>query len=109
MSRGTVVLLLALAAIFEAAGDAFIRSGLRRTGFPTVALMAAGTLALFLYGYFVNVAPWDFGRLLGIYMTLFFVMAQVFSWLIFHQPPEKPVLVGGALIMAGGAIMVVWK
>jgi small multidrug resistance family-3 protein len=109
MSRSTVVLLLALAAVLEAGGDALIRLGLRRAGFAAIALMAGGAALLFLYGYFVNAGPWEFGRLLGIYVTLFFFTAQVLSWVVFKQPPGRPVLVGGALVMAGGAVMAIWK
>jgi small multidrug resistance family-3 protein len=109
MTRGAVISLLALAAILEAAGDALVRLGLRRAGFSAMALLAAGALVLFVYAYCVNSAPWEFGRLLGIYMTMFFLMAQILSWLVFKQPPQRPVLVGGALVMAGGAIMIAWK
>src|SRR5579863_5692921 len=98
MSRTTVVLLLALAAFLEAGGDALIRLGLRRAGFAAFALMGSGAVALFLYGYCVNAPPWEFGRVLGIYVTLLFVVAQMLSWLVFKQPPERPVWVGGALV-----------
>ena len=109
MSRTTVVLLLALSALLEAGGDALIRLGLRRAGFSAFALLGAGAVALFLYGYAVNSPPWEFGRLLGIYMALFFLTAQLLSWLVFKQPPGPPVLVGGALVLSGGAVMALWR
>jgi len=109
MSRTTVVLLMALAALLEAGGDALIRLGLRAAGFSAFALMGAGAVALFLYGYAVNSPPWEFGRLLGIYVMLFFLTAQLLSWLVFKQAPAPAVLVGGALIVSGGAVMAVWK
>ena len=52
-------------------------------------------------------ASWDFGRLLGVYVVFFFVVAQLISWLVFHQPPSTAVLVGGAFIVVGGAVMTV--
>ena len=33
-----------------------------------------GGLVLFSYGYLVNSPPWDFGRLLGVYIVCFFVV-----------------------------------
>jgi drug/metabolite transporter (DMT)-like permease len=60
---------------------------------------------LFGYGYAVNAPPWDFGRLLGIYVVFFFVAAQVIAWLFFHQRPATAVWIGGAFIVTGGAIM----
>jgi small multidrug resistance family-3 protein len=85
----TALLVLFLAAILEAGGDALVRSGLRAPTLPIrLALFALGGLVLFSYGYVVNAPPWDFGRLLGIYVVFFFVIAQLISWLVFSQPAE---------------------
>lgn len=100
------MLVLFLAALLEAGGDALVRHGLRAPALPTrLALFALGGAVLFCYGYVVNSPGWDFGRLLGVYVACFFVVAQAIGWLAFHQPPGRPVLVGGALIVVGGAIM----
>ena len=64
---------------------------------------------LFAYGYVVNSPPWDFGRLLGIYVVFFFVVAQVISWTIFHQRPDRSVVVGGGFVILGGLIMSAWS
>jgi len=53
----------------------------------------------------VNTPPWDFGRLLGVYVVFFFLVAQAISWLIFHQRPSVAVLVGGGFIAIGGLII----
>ena len=58
-------------------------------------------MVLFLYGYVVNIPGWDFGRLLGLYVVFFFVVAQAIAWLAFDQLPGRPLLAGGALIVAG--------
>ena len=68
-------------------------------------LFAAGALVLFSYGYVVNAPSWDFGRLLGIYVVFFFVVAQLISWIVFHQRPSVGVLIGGAFIIIGGVII----
>ena len=57
----------------------------------------------------MNTAPADFGRLLGIYVVLFFIAAQVVNLVVFNVRPGPPILVGGALIVAGGIVMSVWK
>jgi len=108
MSRTTTILILLLAAILEAGGDALVRYGLHRSSaLARGALFLVGAVVLFAYGFTVNSPPWDFGRLLGLYVVFFFVVAQVLSWTIFHQPPSSPVMAGGALIILGGAIIAI--
>ena len=100
------LLVLFLAALLEAGGDAIVRLGLHAsTTMSRMVLFVMGGLVLFSYGYVVNAPPWDFGRLLGIYVVLFFVVAQLISWLVFHQRPTAAVLAGGAFIIAGGIII----
>lgn len=103
MTRGTTMAVLTLAALLEAGGDALVRVGVRSPSPVVRTLMfVAGAAVLFAYGWTVNAPRWDFGRLLGIYVVMFFVMAQMISWLVFDEAPGRAVLVGGALIIAGG-------
>lgn len=106
MSRTTALLILLVAAILEAGGDAIVRTGLHnsRPG-SRILLFIAGGLVLFGYGYVVNSPPWDFGKLLGIYVVFFFIVAQAISYFAFHQVPGKMVLLGGVLITLGGVVM----
>lgn len=102
--------MLLLAASLEAGGDALVRLGLHSPQSGTrIGLFAAGAAVLFLYGLSVNAPSWDFGRLLGVYVTLFFVVAQVINFLVFHTKPGMPILVGGILIVAGGLTMTLWE
>lgn len=101
---------LALAAFLEAWGDSFFQAGFyRSTGAGRVTALVAGTLVLAAYGSFVNVPRWDFGKLLGLYVVLFFLMAQVLAKVRFGQAPTLPIYVGGALIAAGGLVIGLWK
>jgi hypothetical protein len=110
MNRTTGLAVLALAAVLEACGDAVIRAGLHRSGaFSRLSLFAAGAVLLFAYGWTVNAPAWDFGRLLGLYIVLFFLIAQAISWLAFHRPPTPAILVGGVLIVGGGVVIVVFR
>ena len=109
MSRLTSLLVLFVAALLEAGGDALVRSALHTSATATrLTFFALGAIVLFSYGYVVNKPAWDFGRLLGIYVVFFFLVAQVMSWLIFNQRPTMPIAVGGAFIVAGGVVMTVF-
>jgi small multidrug resistance family-3 protein len=98
--------ILLCAAFLEAGGDALMRMGLRSPTHARAALFfVLGGLVLTFYGYAVNAPPWDFGRLLGVYVAFFFVVAQLISWLGFGQKPTPMILLGGALIIVGGCVV----
>src|SRR3954469_131814 len=100
------LLLLFAAAVLEAGGDAMVRTALHTsTAGARILWFIAGGLVLFAYGYVVNAPAWDFGRLLGVYVVFFFVVAQLISWVVFHQRPTTAVLIGGCFIVAGGIII----
>jgi|SRR5580700_7937333 drug/metabolite transporter superfamily protein YnfA len=106
MNRTIIPLVLLFAALLEAGGDALVRAGLHTTAIgPRFFFFVAGAAVLFLYGRTVNSPPWDFGRLLGLYVVFFFVIAQLISWLVFHQKPSAAVIVGGLFIAVGGIII----
>ncbi len=106
MRYSLAMLILFFAACVEAGGDALIRLGLRSPSHVRMGLFfLLGGVMLALYGYTVNAPPWDFGRLIGVYVAFFFVLAQVISWLGFGHKPSGMVLLGGALIVAGGCIV----
>ena len=108
MTKSTTLLILTLAAILEAGGDALVRTGLQSSQALTRGLFfAAGAVVLFAYGWTVNTPPWSFGRLLGLYIVLFFVVSQAMSWIFFHEVPNRSMWIGGALILAGGAVLAV--
>lgn len=111
MNNAACLLLLALAAVLEAGGDALARTALHSHAVPAVrlGLFAAAALVLFTYGVTVNLPPWDFGRLLGVYVSLFFLVAQAINFFAFGMRPGLPILAGGALILAGGAVMTFWR
>jgi len=110
MKTAVASLLLLIAACLEVGGDAIVRVGLKNNGgFSQAALIALGGVVLLAYGIFVNSAPADFGRLLGTYVVLFFVVAQIVNLLAFGIRPDAPIFVGGAFILAGGLVITLWK
>jgi small multidrug resistance family-3 protein len=100
------LLILALAAVLEVGGDALVRSGMH--GGRVIGLVL-GAVVLFVYSLTVNTPRWDFGRLLGIYIAVFFVVSQVIAGLFYKERITAPTLVGGVLIVAGGLVMTLWK
>jgi len=101
---------LALAAFLEAFGDSFFQvSFYRSSGMGRVLPFLAGAVVLAAYGAAVNTPRWDFGRLLGVYVALFFLMAQILNKARFGHAPTVPVYAGGALIVGGGLLMAFWK
>jgi small multidrug resistance family-3 protein len=101
---------LALAAILEAFGDACFQAALYDTvGWASAAAALSGAIVLLGYGIMVNLPRWDFGRLIGVYVAVFFVSAQIINRIRFGHAPTPPVYTGGALIIAGGLVMTFWN
>lgn len=99
-----VLPLLVLSALLEVGGDAAMRYGLqgKRVGFPLAVLL------LTTYGLVVNLPKWDFSRLMGVYIALFFIVSQVIAVVVFQEKIKTPILVGGAFIVIGGLILL-WQ
>ena len=110
MPKLAVLVLLVVATIFEAVGDAVVRMGLGRHGLLARSLLfAAGAGLLFSYGLSLNLAPIAFGRVVGLYIALLFVVWQIVNFVVFRSLPTPPILLGGALIIAGGSIVTFWQ
>jgi small multidrug resistance family-3 protein len=104
-----IFMFLIVATTLEACGDAIVRLGLRQESIPHRAvLFLAGATLLFGYGVFVNLPAVDFGRVVGLYIATLFVVWQTVNFAFFGILPSLPVLVGGALIVLGGAIVTFW-
>jgi small multidrug resistance family-3 protein len=104
-----IPLTLLIAAALEAGGDAVVRQGLYNgVGLSRLALIGAGGLILLGYGTFLNTAPVDFGRVVGLYIAMLFVVWQIINFLIVRALPSIPVCVGGLLVVAGGMIVTLW-
>jgi hypothetical protein len=104
------VLLLVVATILEVSGDAVVRMALyNHVGLVRFALFLGGAALLFGYGTFLNLAPLEFGQVVGLYLATLFVVWQVINFLAFRALPTLPIIVGGALLIAGGAIITFWK
>jgi small multidrug resistance family-3 protein len=74
-----------------------------------VGLFLIGTGMLLGYGSSLNLAPVEFGQVVGLYIATLFVVWQIVNFVFFRTLPTIPILVGGTLVIAGGAIITFWK
>ena len=109
-SNVSALAFLLLATTLEVSGDALVRIAMyNQTGGTRGASMLAGAALLFGYGFSLNLAPLEFGQVVGLYIATLFVVWQAINFVTFRTPPTLPVLVGGALIIAGGLVVTFWK
>jgi hypothetical protein len=101
---------LVIATTLEVSGDAVVRMAIyNHGGVIRIALFLAGAALLFGYGTFLNLAPLEFGRVVGIYIATLFMVWQLISFIAFRTLPTMPIVAGGALVIAGGAIISFWS
>ena len=92
---------LVLAALLEVGGDAAMRRGLAKHW----VWLLIGAASLVTYGMVVNLPRWDFNKLMGVYIAVFFVFSQIIAYVAFGNRPNLWVFVGGSLIVIGGLIV----
>ena len=101
---------LIIATILEVCGDALVRKSIyEQTGTARIGLALVGAILLFCYGFSLNLAPVEFGKVVGLYIATLFVVWQVINFLMFKTVPTLPIVVGGALVVIGGLIVTFWK
>jgi len=101
---------LVIATTLEVSGDALLRKALYdHAGLARVGLMLLGAALLFGYGLSLNLAPLEFGRVVGLYIATLFVVWQIINVIAFRTFPTVPIAIGGTLIIAGGLVVSFWK
>jgi small multidrug resistance family-3 protein len=101
---------LLIATTLEVSGDAIVRMAIyNHQGLMRVGLALSGAALLFGYGTFLNLAPLEFKQVVGLYIATLFVVWQIINFIAFRFLPTSPILVGDALVIAGGAIITFWK
>jgi len=102
--------LLVIATLLEVSGDAIVRMAIyNHVGLVRIGLFLIGAMLLFGYGSFLNLAPLEFGQVVGLYIATLFVVWQVINFIAFKTLPTAPILIGGSLVIAGGAVITFWK
>jgi small multidrug resistance family-3 protein len=105
-----VVVLLLAATMLEVSGDAVVRTAIyNHVGPARLGLFLAGAALLLGYGTLLNLAPLEFGQVVGLYLAVLFVVWQVINFVAFRAVPTLPIVLGGSLVIAGGAIITFWK
>src|ERR1700675_1143831 len=106
----SALVFLSIATTLEVSGGAVVSLTLyNHAGVTRLALMLAGAALLFGYGFSLNLAPVEFRRVVGLYIATLFVVWQIVSFIAFRSIPDLPILLGGALIIAGGGIVTFWE
>jgi len=95
-------LFLFAAAVFEVAGDAVIRKGMRGGG---LLLIAVGFVMLGSYGIILNLVKWDFSKLLGVYVAVFATVAVFVGRYLFREVIPASTWLGLVIIIAGAAVI----
>ena len=104
------IVFLILATTLEVSGDAIIRLCIyNHTGLVRIGFALLGAILLFGYGFFLNLAPVEFGQVVGLYIATLFVVWQVINYVAFKSLPSLPIIIGGVLVIAGGLIITFWK
>lgn len=99
-----------VATVLEATGDAVVRVALHHSSLSVrIGLFFLGAMLLTLYGTSLNLAPVEFAVVTGIYIAILFVVFQITNYIFFHTAPTPGILVGGALIVAGGLVVSLWR
>lgn len=105
-----IPVLLLIATALEVSGDATVRVAIyHQSGLARIALLLGGTALLLGYGSFLNTAPVEFGRIVGLYIATLFIVWQIINFVVFKTVPGLPVLLGGALVVIGGLIVTFWQ
>jgi small multidrug resistance family-3 protein len=104
------IVFLIVATTLEVSGDAIVRMGIyQHAGLMRVGLFVVGAALLFGYGSALNLAPLEFGQVVGLYIATLFVIWQIINYIAFRAVPSLPILVGGLFIVVGGSIVTFWK
>jgi small multidrug resistance family-3 protein len=106
-----VLAFVIVATIFEAVGDAVMRIALQSPHalLSRIGLFALASVLLAMYGLFLNLAPVEFATVTGIYLASLFIAFQVVNYFFFRHTPTPGVLLGGAFIVTGAAIIYFWR
>ncbi|HXI44529.1 MAG TPA: hypothetical protein VNH83_31380 [Bryobacteraceae bacterium] len=103
-------LFLLIATTLEVSGDALVRMAIyKHVGLVRIALVVACAVLLLGYGFAVNLAPLEFGQVVGLYIATLFIVWQVINLIAFRTFPNLPIVIGGTLIIAGGLIVTFWN
>lgn len=105
-----VLLFLIVATTLETLGDSLVRKCIYQyTGSYRIAMAVLSALLLFGYGFTLNLAPVEFGKVVGLYIATLSVVWQIISYFTTGVVPSLSVITGGLMIFLGGLIVTFGK
>jgi len=103
------VFFLLIATTLEVSGDALLRKTIYEySGTARIVFGLLGAVLLFGYGFFLNLAPLEFGKVVGLYIATLFVVWQIINYITFKTVPSVPMVIGGLLVVSGGLVITFW-
>lgn len=108
----TAIGFLIVATVVEVSGDAVVRIALQNHAGITpirIGLFLLGAALVFGYSTFLNLAPFEFRDVVGLYIVILFIVWQIVNYAFFRTVPTLPTLIGGSFIIVGGVIVSFWK
>lgn len=104
------IFFLIVATILEVCGDAIVRRSIYEyTGTYRILCFVIGAALLLGYGFTLNLAPVEFGKVVGLYIATLFIVWQVINYITFKTVPSPSMLLGGLMIVVGGLIVTFGK
>ncbi|XSG77102.1 YnfA family protein [Herpetosiphon llansteffanensis] len=100
--------LFILAGLAEIAGGYLVWQWLRAD--RSIWFGVLGAILLIGYGILPTLQPqvWSFGRVYAAYGGVFIVLSLAWCWLVDHNPPDQPSLIGACLALVGAAVILYW-
>jgi drug/metabolite transporter superfamily protein YnfA len=95
-------LVFVVAALLEVGGDAAMRQNVQGKG---IAYLLFGFVLLSGYGFLVNHVPWDFSKLLGVYVAVFAWVGILWGYRFYGDAIPVSTWVGLGVITVGGLII----
>jgi drug/metabolite transporter superfamily protein YnfA len=95
-------LVFLIGALLEVGGNVVIRMGLRGGG---LILMIAGFAVLGTYGLIVNMIPWDFSKIFGVYVCLFALVSVLSGKFVLRENVPLSTWIGLAVVLTGALIV----
>jgi len=110
--RGHAVHVIRSLALFVVAGLCEIGGGYLmwqwwRNGAPAV-LGVLGAAVLIAYGLVPTYQPQHFGRVYAAYGGMFVMLSLAWGWGVDRMAPDRFDLLGGAIVLAGVAVIMYW-
>jgi drug/metabolite transporter superfamily protein YnfA len=102
MMTSKALSLLVIGSLLEVLADALIRRGVRQGLWLWIVV---GGLMLTVYGLCINLSDMNFGRMMGLYVVVFFFSSQIVAQVAFGEDLNPRRLLAALCIACGGLLL----